>query len=237
MHRRLTLLATVVAAATVVVVTVLPSGGTSAFAGPPGHATSTASSVAAPAAKAAPARTQRTVVRPVTAAGRPAPGWTVSRLKGAVTCSGRSPSSVDPGVASCYPTAFALRACWKSQDHTALCVRDARVQRLVRVRYTGAFPAAVKAPPFIAPMDLELTNGNACLVRDGGAWGSPPQHPRWVGYYSCEHGSVYGPDDYRWGITRSTQPWQVHVWRSPEGRAGSIVVRDVARTWYVGTAA
>ena len=35
--------------------------------------------------------------------------------------------------------------------------------------------------------------GQQCDVRVGGAWGTLPSHPHWVGFYSCAHGSVYGP--------------------------------------------
>lgn len=205
-----------------------------ALVGLPGTG-STASADGPPPGDGAPtAVTHFVYVRPVTAAGRPVRGWTVEREPGRVDCSGPSPSAVNPDIVSCYPTVMSLRACWKSADHTVLCVRDAREHTLVRVHYTGRFPS-VDAPAEPAPMNLALTHADRCLIRNGGAWGAPPEHPRWIGFYSCEgDGSVYAPPRSRDGIDRSEALWSVRLWRS---RRDDIVRRDVRTVYYVGTAA
>jgi hypothetical protein len=158
----------------------------------------------------------------------------VRRQGGSVDCSDASPSAVNPGISQCFPTALALRACWKSVRHTVLCVRDALDRRLVRVRYRGAYPqvAARRTP---SPMNLALGTGATCLIRFGGAWGAPPSHPQWVGFYSCTgRGGVYGPGTSRDGIVRSHQPWTVRLWRTG---SDDVVGRSVATDYYVGTAA
>jgi len=221
MRRSITLLPLLVAVALLVA---LPGTGSSA----PGSSTG-----GSPTATGTAPPTRFVFVRPVTSRGHPAPGWTVKRERGSVDCSGTSPSAVNPHIASCFPTALALRACWKSSHRTVLCVRDARTHRLTRIHYRGRFPS-VHAPAEPAPMDLVL-GGRDCLIRFGGAWGAPPSHPQWVGFYSCSHrGSVYGPARSKDGIDRSEKLWSVRVWR----QGGDDIVRRHVRTaYYVGTAA
>jgi len=198
-------------------------------------ATLTLAGVLAPAvidapASAAPA-THVVVVRPVTAQGRPAPGWTVHRQKGAVFCDDASRSAVDDGIATCYPSAYYLPSCWRSVGHTVLCVRDVGSRELVRIRYRGAYPD-VTAPRRPSPQELTLGNGETCTIRIGGAWGTAPSHPRWLGFYSCESGSVYGPPNGD-GIDRGHHPWWVHVMRDDR----SMVLKTVRTAYVVGTAA
>lgn len=179
------------------------------------------------------AHTHRVVVRPVDSAGDPVAGWTVKRERGfSVDCGGSAPAAVDDGIAECFPTAVYLPACWKSTHHTALCLRDARVQKLVRVRYNGAFgsPTAPKRP---TPQDLDLVKGQQCSIRIGGAWGILPSHPTWSGFYSCTKGSVYGPSNGD-GVNRSHPVWTVHVWKS--GTKDTVVTRGVRTAYFVGTA-
>jgi hypothetical protein len=175
--------------------------------------------------------THRVVVRPVDATGHPVAGWTVHRLKGSVSCDGTAPAAIDDDIVECFPTAFYLPACWKSQHHTALCLRDARVEKLVRVHYTGAFGSgtASRRP---TPQDLDLVHGQRCDIRVGGAWGQLPSHPNWVGFYSCGHGSVYGPASGD-GVHRSFHLWSVHLWVS--GTADRVVTRQVGTAYFVGT--
>jgi hypothetical protein len=184
-------------------------------------------------ATGATAHTHRVVVRPVDVAGYAIAGWSVHRERGvSVQCHGPAPAAVDDGIGACFPTAEYLPACWKSRHHTALCLRDARRQKLVRVRYTGAFGSPT-APDQATPQDLTLAGGRRCEIRVGGAWGQLPSHPRWSGFYSCPTGAVYGPASGD-GIDRSHSPWTVHVWRS--GTRQRVVTRGIATAYYVGTA-
>ena len=172
-----------------------------------------------------------TTVRPVTADGQPAAGWTVKKLSGSVTCDGSSLAAVDDGIASCYPTAYSLRACYPSSNHTTLCVRDVADHRLFRVRYTGAFPSDVTAPADPSPLKLVLDDGEKCLLRVGGAWGSPPAHPNWLGHYSCTDGSVYAPASSETGVDVSEPVWTVKVWNS---EADTITKHAVERAVFAG---
>ncbi|MEZ0578941.1 hypothetical protein [Nocardioides sp. MH1] len=191
--------------------------------------------LAAPAQGQAPGatgieRTERVVVRPATAAGRAAPGWTVHREQGPADCWGTSPTAVDDGITECGPSALYLPACWRSRRHTVLCLRQVTDDALVRVRYSGTYPDAT-APARPSPQGLLLVNGQRCNIRVGGAWGVPPGHPDWVGYYACRHGDVYGPPNGD-GINRHRPVWRVHL-LLPDG---TTVTRRVERATYVGTA-
>jgi hypothetical protein len=177
--------------------------------------------------------THRVVVRPVDASGNPADGWTVNRERHlSVSCDGAAPAAIDDGILECFPSAEYLPACWKSHHHTALCLRDVRTQTLVRVHYTGRF-GATTAPTQASPLDLDLTDGQKCGIRVGGAWSQLPTHPHWVGFYSCSKGSVYGSPSGD-GINRSDPRWTVHVWRS--GTKDRVTTRGVDTAYYVGTA-
>lgn len=174
--------------------------------------------------------TRVATVRPVTATGGPAPGWAVHRESGTTDCRGGSSSAVDGGITFCMPTATYLPSCWRSSDHTVLCVRDTTSHRLVRMRYSGSFPTA-KPHRRPMPQDLVLGSGVHCSVRVGGAWGPAPGHPSWVGYYSCSTGDLYGPTGGD-GIDRSHPAWPVHL----VTKDGHVVTRTVRQANVVGTA-
>src|SRR5689334_24105562 len=176
--------------------------------------------------------THRVVVRPVDASGHARPAYSVTRVRGVtVTCDQPAASAVDDGIRTCYPSAEYLPACWKAHHHTVLCLRDARTKKLARFRWTGTLGAAT-APKHPSPIDLDLAAGQQCSIRVGGAWSILPTHPHWVGFYSCDKGSVYGPPSGD-GVDRSTSPWTVHLWKS--GTPHRVVTRDVATAYFVGT--
>ncbi|GAB4006311.1 hypothetical protein [Nocardioides ultimimeridianus] len=174
--------------------------------------------------------TARAVVRPVTSTGTAAAGYTVHREAGSTSCWSQATTSVSGKVDTCYPTAYYFPSCWKSANHTALCLRYVSDTELVRIRYSGTF-AAKRPVLHPSPQRLTLLGGATCDIRIGGAWGVPPTHPNWVGWYSCTNGSVYGPPDGD-GVDRSQPVWRVHIM----GKDGSLVTRRVAKATYVGTA-
>ncbi len=179
------------------------------------------------------AHTHRVVVRPVDATGRAVTGWHVTSETGSsVSCGGAAPAAVSRDILECFPTAEYLPACWKSTHHTVLCLRDARTRKLVRVHYSGTFGSAT-APKRPSPQDLDLAGGQTCDIRIGGAWGVLPSHPRWVGFYSCTKGSVYGPPSGD-GVNRSHPVWTVHVWKT--GTKERVDTRRVSTAYFVGTA-
>lgn len=174
--------------------------------------------------------TRVVVVRPVTADGAPAAGWRVHRQKGRVSCGGASASAVDRGIRTCYPAALYLPSCWASTGHTVLCLRDVTTRRLVRIHYRGHFGRATPAEE-PTPQGLRLGDGESCTIRVGGAWGTVPAHPRWLGFDSCTDGSVYGPPRGD-GIDRARPKWRVHVVAAD----GSVDRRLVRVAYLVGTA-
>jgi hypothetical protein len=180
----------------------------------------------------APGRTHVVIVRPVDATGRAEPGWVVHRMRGVrADCdASAAPSAVDDQIFECFPSAAYLPACWPSRRHTVLCLRDALKEKLVRVRYHGPL-GNVTAPVTPSPIDMVLGRQD-CSLRVGGAWGTIPTHPRWVGFYSCTRGSVYGPPSGD-GVDRAQQPWTVRLWKS--GTKHTVVRRSVTIAYLVGT--
>lgn len=138
---------------------------------------------------------------------------------------------MDDGITICGPSAAYLPSCWRSRRHTVLCLRQVADEMLARVRYSGAYPDSA-APSRPRPQGLLLVNGQRCAIRIGGAWGTVPGHPQWVGYYSCSRGDVYGPPSGD-GINRRRPVWRVHLVRGD----GSVVTRRVQQAGYVGDAA
>lgn len=187
----------------------------------------------APAA-AAHGSTARVVVRPVHSDGTPVSGWKVvhERIPAFSCTGGASNVAVDPNIVYCgFPSTNTL-ACWKSRNHTVLCVRDPLVHKLYRIRYQGTFHPA-KAVTRPSPLSLALAGGDYCMSRDGGTWPSVKHHPSWYATYICTKGAVYGRG--RDGINRTVNPWRVHLVLSPF--QPTIRDRRVDTAYYVGTAA
>jgi hypothetical protein len=192
---------------------------------------------AAVSAQAALPHTQRVVVRPVHADGTPAAGYTVHRqnIPDGIQCWGASDEAVDPGIDYCGATVTNTVACWKSRNHTVLCLRDPQRKTLARIKYAGNYKRTA-VPTHPKPQALTLFSGNYCVVRAGGAWPEVHGHPQWQGQYSCEKNGIYGRGND--GINRSVNPWSVHVVNNPNNNTrNSIVVRRVRTAYYVGNAA
>jgi len=191
----------------------------------------------ASAAAAAPTpsatHTRIAVVRPVHSDGTPVAGYTVHRehIDG-FTCLEASPVAVNKNIDYCGFGATYTMACWKSKDHTVLCLRNPWSTDLARIRYSGTFTRHA-APANPLPQGLRLMDGNSCLVRGGGAWPEVTGHPHWFGTYSCRTGSVYGRGD---GINESTQPWRVEVVENPSLPDQKITEHRVRKAFFVGTA-
>jgi hypothetical protein len=176
--------------------------------------------------------THRMVIRPVDRHGHPVAGWQVTRERGVeVSCGGAAAAAVNKNIVECFPAAEYLPSCWRSHRHTVLCLRDATRRQLVRIRYTGSI-ASASAPSRPSPQELRLTGGQKCEIRVGGAWGQLPSHPRWLGFYSCDTGDVYGRANGD-GIDRRDAIWTVHLWLS--GTKQHVVTRHVAKAYFVGT--
>lgn len=176
------------------------------------------------------------IVHPVHRNGTPVAGYTVQKEHIAdFRCNeGPSPVAVDDNIRFCGPSATYTVACWKSRNHTVLCLRNPRKKALVRIRYVGRF-RHVRALDKPSPQALTLFGGTYCEIRDGGAWGSVKGHPKWNGDYSCNNGAaVYGPG--RDGINRSREPWRVHLVRFHSNGTQTIRIREIRLAYYVGTA-
>jgi hypothetical protein len=180
----------------------------------------------------------RVVVRPVTAAGLPAHGYSVVREHddGVLCTDGPSPVAVDANIRFCGSSATNTVACWKSAvPSTVLCLRDPRTHTLARISYQLRF-APTPAPAHPVPQALVLDDGTRCLVRDGGAWNLVAGHPSWVGWYYCPGAAdVYGPLGGI-GIDQTTRNWTVRTVTFPAGKAPVVAMHSVETAYYVGTA-
>lgn len=179
--------------------------------------------------------TVTTVVRPVTSAGTPAPGWHATTQDLTITCAPASPSpvSITAGVAFCSPSAASALACWPSPGAHALCLADVESKALNRFPVAGAFPL----PPAAAdpgPLSLELTDGSTCDYRDGGTGARLDANPSWVIYYYCSgNQAAFAPPDSS-AVDTGDPLWTVAV-ASADGTGAVRTVGVVAAT-FVGTA-
>lgn len=193
---------------------------------------------AAPAAvAAAPARTARVVIRPVTAAGRAAPGFRVTNGGSFVDCSFSAPSpvAVSRNIDFCSPDAADPVACWKAAaPHQVLCFIDARHKHLIRWRLQSSF-AVTRAPKRPAPLDVRLATGTYCQLNSGGAGDRLRGHPNWAEAYICGNGqAIWAPQTAQTlGVNMNTRLWTVRV--APQSGKGRLITRRVARAWFVGT--
>jgi hypothetical protein len=179
--------------------------------------------------------TARVVLSPVKPDGRPVTAYAVSEEGGTtVECDYSSPLALDRHVISCSPSAASADACWvAAQPAHVLCLRDPWEKRLVDLSTIGR-PEESSAADYAAihpvPIGLELSDGDRCRARNGGAWDSQEWHPNYVGYYSCtKHQAVWGD---RTSIDMTTSAWKVKV-----GDAnGSLITRGVVKAYFVATA-
>jgi hypothetical protein len=188
-------------------------------------------------------RTRQVVIRPVTAAGHVAAGFTLAppRADDGVDCGGTapgvspSPVAVDDGIAGCSPSAAYAVACWNgSVPNTALCFRDPWLRVVAELPDQGRLPVE-KAPAVPSPLGLTLSDGSHCMIRDGGAWDSLDGHPDAFGTYSCADGLVVWGIRRSDGIDRSHSLWTVQV-ASGSGH-GALRTMSVRTAYLVGTAA
>ncbi len=183
-------------------------------------------------------------MRPVTASGHAAAGFTVKRKrlkKISIYCNSPSPSpvSVSKNVELCSPSAAYAVACWNAATpHRVLCEQDPRTNKVVSFRRTGKFArtAAISARQ-LAPMVLVLRDGKKCFIRDGGAWGTLKGHPKWGASYGCtaRHGGTVvwaRQHSAHEGVNETHPVWTVHV---SNGRS-KLRVKRVAKAYFVGTA-
>lgn len=182
--------------------------------------------------------TERIVLRPVTAAGRPAGGFSVTSDTsvtidcGSPSTARPSPVAVDDDILVCSPSSAYAVACWNgAAPATAICFRDPWSPDLVEMTLSDSFPAA-PALATAQPLGLVLSDGDRCLIRSGGVWNDLAAHPGWFGTYSCAvNGAVWAAEGD--GIDRSSPRWTVEV--APISGSGTLGTRGVVTAFLVGT--
>jgi hypothetical protein len=204
-----------------------------------GCASETATPAASSTSAAPTAATERVVIRPVVPSGLPAAGYAVTDDKTVTLDCGTTPSNtqaspvaVDDNILSCSPSSAYAVACWKDPaPFVVVCYRDPWNKKLVRMPIGESFPA-VTAPSPAQPLGLLLSDGDHCLIRNGGTWNGLAQHPGWYGTYSCARdGAVW--DDNADGINQSSPRWTVNV--APISGAGPLNTRGVIKAYFIGT--
>lgn len=194
-------------------------------------ATSVALSTSASAAPA----TQKVTLRPVTATHRAAAGYHVVTASGSPIDCNSAPASrvaVNRDIVECGPAYLYPVACWHAaRPRFALCLRNPFGHEVDRIRARHFSSTHVGPRKHPVPYGLVLDNGAKCQIRLGGAWGSPKQHPNWVGFYFCNKGGfVYAPMSSRTGINQSHPSWT--VWTS---RGNKVHLHHVVKASFVGT--
>lgn len=179
--------------------------------------------------------TEQTVLRPVTAAGAAAPGWTVQDQATPIYCTPAeaSPVAVDAGIAYCSPSAAFAIACWAAGSGHALCAVDPVRHILARYPLSGGFAAAGR-PAHPAPFTMTLADGTSCTIRDGGTGENLTNHPDWAQYYFCTgETAVFAPPNGT-GVNMASSPWTVEV--APASGEGDVHAVPVRTATFVGTA-
>jgi hypothetical protein len=188
------------------------------------------------AAISVPAAVRVSTVRPVTTAGRAAPGFSVTNQKSGVDCADGDASlaAVDADILFCAPDAAYAIACWKSATaHHVLCLRNATSKQLVKLPARGAIPST-EPRTHPTPLNLRLANGRYCELRDGGAGSSLRNRPNWSAFYYCTgNTAVWAPlNATNFGILKSGQQWTVRVGAASGN--GPLTKVSVTRAYYVG---
>ena len=174
------------------------------------------------------------VTRPVTLAGRIAPGYRVKSEGGSIDCldASESPVAVDRDVLFCSPDAAYAIACylWRAHQKFAVCLRDARSHTLVSIRHNGAMPQTLPLT-HPTPLNLTLTTGTRCNLRAGGTSATLHNHPNWNLYYYCNSNqAIWGPNPY--GVNTSHGVWTVRT--ANANGTGAVTTRQVAKAWFMG---
>lgn len=186
-------------------------------------------------------RTRQIVLRPVTSAGRAAPGYTTAfdppdeelNCGGSRPGAGPSPVAVDAGIVSCGPSAAYALACWNgSSATTALCYRDPWRREVTQIHTGGRLPAE-RASELPLPLGLELSDGTRCSLRDGGAWATLDVRHDMFGIYSCRNGMAVWASSSSDIIDRSRALWNVRL--APMSGHGELHTATVRTAYFVGT--
>ena len=177
------------------------------------------------------AETRIVVVRPVTAQGTPAAGYSVSaeQVEAVERCHA-SPYMRESGVYECSPSAANAVACMKSTHGTLLCLFSTDSHMLHRVRPTDALPA-VTAPADPVPLGLSLTSRVRCTAYYNG---TNPTAGRLFAVYGCsQHVGIFAAN-FQHPFDVSTAQWTAHLFNAD----GSGAERRgyVQTAYYVGTA-
>jgi hypothetical protein len=177
------------------------------------------------------AETRIVVVRPVTAQGTPAAGYSVSaeRVEAVEKCHA-SPYMRESGVYECSPSAANAVACMKSTHGTLLCLSSIAKHMLYRVRPTDALPA-VTAPADPLPLGVSLTSRARCTAYYNG---TNPTVGRLFAEYECSHQVGIFTANFQHPFDVSTAQWTAHLFNADGSGAERRGYVHIA--YYVGTA-
>lgn len=180
-----------------------------------------------------PAATKLQTLRPVTADGHVADGFTVGRFDGSSCSAGSSEPKVsnDPRVHTCLPGSTGCIAAAKTD--MLYCMRyDSRTE-LIQVRADSGIRPQRNTTPLL-PMYVDLADGQSCSIRVGGAASESKVNPDWVPYYFCGDGAsvaLWAPMNSATPFDRGSDTWTVEV--GTVDKAEKVAVRAA---YYVGVA-
>lgn len=177
-------------------------------------------------------------LRPVTADGKVAQGWSEvdeSRSRD-IDCSlnSASPAAKKGNIYYCSPSAAGADACWVGEGQDSmLCLTDPMKRQVIRVWLEGSNgygptgPAQYSGTPI--PIRLDLDNGAKCRLRNGGSWGTQERNPDLVGFYRCDSGDAIWGGRSSTGINQQRKVWTVRI----GDESGGLATRKVRTAYYV----
>ncbi len=175
-------------------------------------------------------------ILPVDTEGRPHPGWRVidhtADIPGVDCSANQAATGARSGdVYACSPVAANAGTCWKATNPKhVLCLADPTREELIEL--VAEFPATAPATYVDRPepIQLDLDNGDVCILRTGGSWGRPAGTD-YFGFYACtKTEAVWGPEGQ--GIDTTGKAWTVIT----GNESGPLTRHRVATAYFVATA-
>lgn len=206
----------------------VPPTSTPTSASPTAPSSSPTPSTSAPTT---PVATQIVVLRPVTANGAPAPGYTVGSVPiQTVEKCGASFYTQDANVYGCSPTSANAIACLKSTGGTLLCLTSPQSHVLIRVRPSDTLPLA-SAPASPLPLGVSLTSGAQCSAYYNG---TNPGAGNLFAAYGCDQDVGIFASIFLHPFDVSSAQWTAQLFNA-DG-SGSERTGYVQTAYYVGAA-
>lgn len=154
--------------------------------------------------------TEVVTIAPLDDSGEPGSEYTIVHEMREVECHSPSPSAVDADIVWCGTTADSANVCWVKPDRTSLLCGVSPWDKQLRELYSAGKVQKMKPEAEPKPWAMELTGGDKCQARIGGA--VDPLPFELIHMYYCEKSDriiVSGPGVKL--VEKSSAKWTVQV--------------------------